>query len=126
MTDFTGFQGGQSDLELAYADEFDAFALMREGKAENVPAARAYLESMRARGVYGTFFALKMRVDHWLAFDDATFAAEIRKLADIMRKGRELDEVERQWRASMTPTEFVTEMRRSAAEAKRPTQTNSP
>ena len=109
----------QTDLELAYADEFDAFALMREGKAENVPAARAYLESMRARGVYGTFFALKSRVDHWLAFDDDTFAAEIRKMADLMRKGRELNEGERQWRATMTPAEFVAEMRRQAEETRR-------
>ena len=109
----------QSDLELAYADEFDAFALMREGKAENVPAARAYFESMRARGVYGTFFALKMRVDYWLAFDDAAFAAEIRKMADLHRKVRELNEVERQRRASMTPTELVAEMRREAEKARR-------
>lgn len=116
----------QSDLELAYADEFDAFALMREGKAENVPAARAYLESMRARGVYGSFFALKSRVDYWLAFDEAAFAAEIQKMADIMRKGRELDESERQWRETIPPAELFAEMRRRAAEAKRPTQTDPP
>jgi hypothetical protein len=116
----------QTDLELAYADEFDAFALMREGKAENVPAARAFFESMRARGVYGTFFALKMRVDHWLAFDDAAFAAEIRKLADITQKVRELNEVERRRRESMTPAELFAEMRRRAAEAKRPTQKDPP
>ena len=116
----------QTDLELAYADEFDAFALMREGKSENVPAARAYLESMRARGVYGTFFALKSRVDYWLAFDEAAFAAEIQKMADIMRKGRELDESERQWRETIPPAELFAEMRRRAAEAKRPTQTDPP
>ena len=109
----------QSDLDLAYADEFDAFALMREGKVENVPTARAYFESMRARGVYGTFFALKMRVDYWLAFDDAAFAAEIRKMADLHRKVRELNEVERQRRATMTPAELVAELRRGAEEARR-------
>ena len=119
-------KSAQSDLELAYADEFDAFALMREGKAENVPAARAYLESMRARGVYGTFFALKMRVDHWLGLDDATFAAKIRESAESMQKIQADGERQRQWRESIPPTELFAEMQRRAAEAKRPTQTNSP
>ena len=116
----------QTDLELAYADEFDAFALMREGKAENVPAARAFLESMRARGVYGTFFALKSRVDYWLAFDEAAFAAEIRKSAEFMQKIQADGERERQWRETIPPAELFAEMRRRAAEAKRPAQTNSP
>ena len=108
----------QSDLELAYADEFDAFALMREGKAENVPAARAYLESMRARGVYGVFFAQKERVDHWLALDEATFAANIREMAGIMQKGREMNEGQRQWRESIPPAELFAEMQRRAAQAR--------
>ena len=116
----------QTDLELAYADETDAFALMREGKAENVPAARAYLESMRTRGVYGTFFALKSRVDYWLAFDDATFADEIRKSAEFLQKIRADGERQRQWRETIPPAELVAEMQRLAAEAKRPTQTSSP
>ena len=116
----------QTDLELAYADEFDAFALMREGKAENVPAARAFLESMRARGVYGTFFALKSRVDYWLAFDEATFADEIRKSAEFMQKIQADGERQRQWRETIPPAELFAEMRRRAAEAKRPAQTNSP
>ena len=119
-------KSAQSDLELAYADEFDAFALMREGKAENVPAARAYLESMRARGVYGTLFALKMRVDYWLAFDDAAFAEEIRKSAEFMRKNEANGELQRQWRETIPPEKLIDEMRRRAAEAKRLATTNPP
>ncbi len=116
----------QSDLELAYADEFDAFALMRAGQAENVPAARAYFEAMRARGVYGTFFALKSRVDYWLAFDDATFAAEIQKSAILMQKIQADDERQRQWRETIPPAKLFAEMRRRAAEAKSPAQSDSP
>lgn len=116
----------QTDLELAYADEFDAFALMREGKSENVPAARAYLESMRARGVYGTFFALKSRVDYWLAFDEATFADEIRKSAEFMQKIQADGERQRQWRETIPPADLFAEMRRRTAEAKRPTQKDPP
>lgn len=116
----------QTDLEIAYADEFDAFALMREGKVENIPAARAYLESMRARGVYGTFFALKSRVDHWLAFDEATFADEIRKSAEFMQKIQADGERERQWRETIPPADLFAEMRRRTAEAKRPTQKDPP
>ena len=117
-------KSAQSDLELAYADEFDAFALMREGKAENVPAARAYLESMRARGVYGTLFALKMRVDYWLAFDEAAFAEEIRKSAEFLRKNETNGELQRQWRETIPPEKLFEEMRLRAAEAKRLATTN--
>ena len=119
-------KSAQSDLELAYADEFDAFALMREGKPENVPAARAHLESMRARGVYGTLFALKMRVDYWLAFDDAAFAEEIRESAEFMRKIEATGELQRQWRETIPPEKLFEEMRRRAAEAKRLATTNPP
>ena len=100
----------QSDLELAYADEFDAFALIREGKAENIPAARAYFESMRTRGVYGTFFALKTRVDYWLAFDEAAFAAKIREMAEGAQRVHATIAREHQRREAMTPAELIAEI----------------
>ena len=100
----------QSDLDLAYADEFDAFALIREGKVENIPAARAYFESMRTRGVYGTFFALKTRVDYWLAFDEAAFAAKIREMAEGAQRVQATIAREHQRREAMTPAELIAEI----------------
>ena len=99
----------QSDLELAYADEFDAFALMRDGKTENIPAARAYFEAMRTRGVYGTFFALKMRVDYWLAFDEAAFAAKIREMAEGAQRVQATVAREQQRQDALTPAERIAE-----------------
>jgi hypothetical protein len=121
-------KSARSDLERAWADEFDAFALIRLGKAENIPAIRSFFESIRARGVYGTSYAIRSRVDYWLAFDDATFAADIEKAAKLMDKIQADGERQRQWRESIPPAELFAEMRRLAeeAQAKHPTQTDSP
>lgn len=113
----------RSDLERAEADEFDAFALLNTGRLENIPAARAIMESLRIHGE--TRFAW---VDHWLSLDDATIAAEFGKMREIDEQFR-LDERRRFQRLeSLSPAERLLEMRRQAemAEARSPTQTDSP
>ena len=52
--------------DLSIADWFDAMALYRSGKAEDLPKMMAYLRAIRERGVYGRFFAEKDMVDAWL------------------------------------------------------------
>jgi hypothetical protein len=99
----------RSDLERAKADEFDVFALLNTGQIENVPAARAGMESLRARG--GPDFAW---VNHWLSLDDATIAAEFGKMRDIDAQFR-IDEQRRFQRLeSLSPAERLLEMRRQA------------
>ncbi len=113
----------RSDLDRAKADEFEAFALLNTGQQERIPAARAILESLRARG--DPNFAW---VDHWLSLDDATVAAEFRKLKDIDARFR-IDEQRRFQRLdSLPPAERMAEMRRQneAAETNPPAQMDSP
>ena len=97
----------RSDLERAEADEFDAFALLNTGQLENIPAARAKMESLRARSD-----AEFSWVNHWLSLDDAAIAAEFGKMRDIDAQFR-LDEQRRfQRQESLSPAERLTEVRR--------------
>ena len=67
-------------------------------------------------------------MDHWLSLDDATIAAEFGKMREIDEQFR-LDERRRFQRLeSLSPAERLLEMRRQAemAEARSPTQTDSP
>ena len=101
----------RSDLERAQADEFDAFALLNTGQLENIPAARAKMESLRARSD-----AEFSWVNHWLSLDDAAIAAEFGKMRDIDAQFR-LDEQRRfQRQESLSPAERLLEMRRQAEE----------
>ena len=118
----------RSDLDLTYADTYEAHALIDTGRAENVPAIRRLFESIRARGVYGRYAAEKESVDRWLSLDDETFAEEIREIPEIMAPIRERQLRERQQLESLTPAERMAEMIRQAEEAKtnRPTRKDPP
>lgn len=97
----------RSDLERAQADEFDAFALLNTGLLENIPAARAIMESLRVQGE--TRFAW---VNHWLSLDDAAIAAEFGKMRDIDAQFR-IDEQRRFQRLeSLSPAERLAEVQR--------------
>ena len=96
----------RSDLERAKADEYEAFALLNTGQQESIPAARVILESLRARG--DPNFAW---VDYWLSRDDATIAAEFRKLKDIDEQFRISEQRRFQRLESLPPAERMAEMR---------------
>ena len=108
----------RSDLDAAYADTYDAHALIHTGRAENVPALRRLFESIRARGAYGRYTAKKESVDRWLSLDEATFAAEIRETAELMAPIRERQLRERRQLEPLTPAERIAEMIRQAEAAK--------
>ena len=110
-------KSARTDLDLTYADTYEAYALMRTGQANNIPAIRRLLESIRARDFYGRYCAEKENVDHWLSLDDAAFAAEIKDSAEIMAGIHEKNLRLRQLLEPLSPAERIAETLRQAEAA---------
>ena len=101
----------RSELERAEADEYEVFALLNTGRIEDVPAARALMESLRAHDDPGFPW-----VDHWLSLDDATIAAEYRKLREIDEQFRRDEQRRFQRLDSLSPAERLLEIQRQVEE----------
>ena len=110
-------KSARTDLDLTYADTYEAYALMRTGQANNIPAIRRLLESIRARDFYGRYSAEKESVDHWLSLDDAAFAADIKDSAEIMAGIHEKTLRLRQLLEPLSPAERIAETLRQAKAA---------
>ena len=102
----------RSEQERAKVEEFEIFALLNSGQIENMPAARAKMESLRARGVPGFSW-----VDYWLSRDDSTVAAEFRKLREIDAQFRIDEQLRFQRLESLSPAERLLDMQRQAEES---------
>ena len=102
----------RSEQERTQVEEFEIFALLNSGQIENMPAARAKMESLRARGVPEFSW-----VDHWLSLDDSTIAAEFRKLREIDAQFRIDEQLRFQRLESLSPAERLLEMQRQAEES---------
>lgn len=53
--------------DLSIADWFEAMALFRSDRKDDLPEMMAFLRAIRERGVYGRLFAQREIVDHWLS-----------------------------------------------------------
>ena len=102
----------RSEQERTQVEEFEVFALLNSGQIGNMPAARAKMESLRARGAPEFSW-----VDHWLSLDDSTIAAEFRKLREIDAQFRIDEQLRFQRLESLSPAERLLEMQRQAEES---------
>ena len=112
-------KSARTDLDLTYADTYEAYALMLTGRADHIPAIRRLFESIRARDFYGRYSARKESVDRWLSLDDAAFAAEIKDSAQLMIGVHENTLRLRHLLEPLSPAERIAEMLRQAEAASR-------
>ncbi len=98
--------------DLSIADWFDAMALYRSGKAEDLPKMMACMQAIRDRGVYGRFFADKEIVDRWLAKTPEQVLAERNRFMELQAKYQPDILAHQRTLDALSPADRLAEMRR--------------
>ena len=100
-----------SDRDLSIADAFEADALLRGCRAEDLPRIRALYEAIRARGAYDKAYASKESVDRRLAQSDAELKEIQAQWVELLADERAFQERLRQV-DPLPPAERLAELRR--------------
>lgn len=101
-----------SDEDLSIADWFDAMALYRSDRKDDLVGMMAYLRAIRARGVYGRFFAQKEIVDRWLSRSIEEVQAEHAEFKTLRATYQPKIDARQRKLDALSPAERLAEMRR--------------
>jgi hypothetical protein len=111
-------QHPSAEVDLSYADWFDAMALYRTGRESDRTEMLARFQAIRNRGVYGRFFAEKDVIDRWLAKTPDEIQEEYNRFREL-RTSSEPRIAERRSRLDrLPPAERLEEMHRLSEEAR--------
>lgn len=104
--------------DLSIADWFEAMALFRSDRKEDLPEMMACLRAIRARGVYGRFFAEQEIVDRWLSQTPEEVRAEHAEFMKLRAACRSKIDARQRHLDAYPPTRRLAEIHRLAEEAR--------